>query len=186
MAKKGVKKGKIKSKNFVKKAGATALTLFFLTGTAGVFSCQSKLNDSTGKMRDLDTREAYLVASVRSEDSFMDWYQSRVDICKEALDKDIITEKQFSENISKMSDDEYLLNNLSTIDYLNQKYVAESESIKRERKEAKEQSDKASVKGAGWGALMGVTGLGLITGAFKYAGKKEESAEVETQEEIAM
>lgn len=186
MAKKGVKKGKIKSKNVVKKAGATLLTLFFLAGTAGVFSSQSKLTDATDKMCDLDTRQSYLVASVRSEDSFMDWYQSRVDTCKDALKKDIITEKQFSDNISKMSDDEYLLNNLSAIDYLNQKYVAESESIKREKKEAKEQCDKAAVKGAGWGALMGVTGLGLITGAFKYAGKKEENAEVETKEEIAM
>lgn len=189
MAKKNKnKKGLLKSMTPVKKLGALALSGLIVAGGLGMVRSAVKVGENNRELDNLDVRQAQLLVDIKADDNYMDWYENRVNTCKDALSKDIITEQQYNDNIRKFSNDEYILNNISTIDYINQKYAIEKESIDAETVSANKAKSSASVVGAGNAVLTGVAGAGLMAMLSAHARKREQEAKLrmEQDEEIAM
>lgn len=188
MAKKN-KQGLLKSMSPVKKASALILSGVIVTSGLGMVRSGIKSDKAYKQLDSLDARQSQLLVGIKSDNHYMDWYEDRINTCKDALDKDIINEEQYNENIRKFSNDEYILDNISTIDYINQKYVMEKENIDRETAEAESVKASENVKGAANGVIMGVSGAGLFAVLSSHLRKKSskvEESEKENTEEQSM
>lgn len=193
MAKKNKEKlGFLKSMSPVRKAGALLLSGVILFSGVGVARSEVNRHKAVDKLEDLEKRREQLVVDIKTDDKYVTWLGDRYFTAREALEKDIIDQDQYNENVQKFTDDNYILDNISTIDYINQKYVTEKVNIDNETAEAKKSEKTWNITGAVYAGLLGVSSavsaINLTQHArmMKYKKEQEGQESSENSEEIAM
>lgn len=180
--------GFLKSMSPVKKASAILLSGVILFSGAGIVRSEVNRQKAISRLEDLEKRREQLVVDIKTDDNYVNWLGDRYFTAREALEKDIIDQDQYNENVQKFTNDDYILDNISTIDYINQKYVAEKSNIDSETATSKKSEKTWNYIGAANAGILGLSGAGLATTFAKHdrerKKKLEEQAILEADEEI--